>query len=167
MIAELLARLGSAGTIAVGAIGIFVDLRNQHRQLNAQMYIEFSARFQELLRSFPTDAWLANADPSQPMPAPTKEVTECRLYAIQFLADIYYLHKGGYLSANLWKLWERAIKKTLGGRVFRLDTLDRVRLQPGFRGLYKHDDALHTVAADESGRLACARRHYAPVPAAP
>ena len=119
MIANLLAGLANGGTIAIGAVGIFVALRNQHRQLNAQMYIEFSGRFQELLRSFPTEAWLANADPSQPMPAPTKEVTECTLYALQFLADIYHLHKGGYLSANLWKLWERAIKKILAGRVFR------------------------------------------------
>ena len=119
MIANLLAGLANGGTIAIGAVGIFVALRNQHRQLNAQMYIEFSGRFQELLRSFPTEAWLANVDPSQPMPAPTKEVTECTLYALQFLADIYHLHKGGYLSANLWKLWERAIKKILAGRVFR------------------------------------------------
>ena len=119
VVAEFLSGLGSTGTIVIGAIGIFVALRNQRRQLHAQMYIEFSARFQELLRSFPTDAWLANADSSQPLPSPTKEVTECTLYVIQFLADIYYLHKGGYLSANLWRVWERGIKKTLAGRVFR------------------------------------------------
>jgi hypothetical protein len=119
MFANLVAGLASGGTIAIGAVGIFVALRNQHRQLNAQMYVEFSGRFQELLRWFPTDAWLANADPSQPIPAPTKEVTECTLYAIQFISDIYYLHEGGYLSANLWKLWDRAIRKTLAGRVFR------------------------------------------------
>jgi hypothetical protein len=119
VIANLLAGLANSGTIAIGAVGIFVALRNQHRQLNAQMYIEFSGRFQELLRAFPTDAWLANADPSQPMPAATREATECTLYALQFVADIYHLHEGGYLSENLWKLWERVIKKTLAGRVFR------------------------------------------------
>ena len=119
VIADLLAHLGSAAPISVGAIGIFVALRNQRRQLNAQMYIEFSGRFQELLRSFPTDAWLANANPSQPMPAPSRDITDCTLYAIQFIADVYYLHNGGYLPANLWKLWERAIKRTLAGRIFQ------------------------------------------------
>ena len=83
------------------------------------MYVEFAARFQELLRLFPTDAWLANADSSQPLAAPNKEVTGCTLYVIQYLADIYYLRKGKYLSANLWNLWERGTKKTLAGRVFR------------------------------------------------
>src|SRR5262249_771319 len=83
-----LVQLGNAGTLAIGSLGIFVALRNQHRQLNAQMFIEFSARFQELLRVFPTEAWLANRNPSQPMPASSPEITECTLYAMQFIADI-------------------------------------------------------------------------------
>ena len=110
---------GSAGTIAVGTIGILVALRNQRRQLHTQMYIELSKGFQEMLRSFPAEAWLANANPSRPMPPPSREVTESTLYALQFVANVYYVHKGGYLSADLWKLWERAISKTLAGRIFQ------------------------------------------------
>ena len=111
--------LGSALTVAVGTTGILVALRNQRRQLNAQMYVEMSKGFQEMLRSFPTEAWLANTNPSRPMPAPSREVTDCTRYAIQFVADVYYLHKGGYISASLWRLWERAIKRTLAGRIFQ------------------------------------------------
>ena len=54
----------------VGAVAIWVALMNQRRQLNAQMFIEFSARFQELLRLFPTDAWLANIEPFSPYASP-------------------------------------------------------------------------------------------------
>jgi len=53
MFANLVAGLASGATIAIGAVGILVALRNQHRQLNAQMYVEFSGRFQQLLRFFP------------------------------------------------------------------------------------------------------------------
>jgi hypothetical protein len=38
------------GTLFVGGVGIGVALINQRRQLNAQMFIEFSKRFEELLR---------------------------------------------------------------------------------------------------------------------
>lgn len=119
VIADILAQLGQTGTLLVGSLGIFVALRNQHRQLNAQMFIEFSGRFQELLRLFPTEAWLANRNPSQPLPPSSQELTDCTLYTIQFIADVYYLHKGGYISKNLWTLWEREIKNTLTGRVFQ------------------------------------------------
>jgi hypothetical protein len=119
MLADILAQVGQAGTVVVGSFGIYVALRNQHRQLNAQMFVEFSGRFQELLREFPTEAWLANRNPSQPLPPSSQELTDCTLYTIQFIADVYYLHKSGYISKQLWMLWEREIKNTLTGRVFQ------------------------------------------------
>ena len=106
------------GTLFVGGVGIGVALINQRRQLNAQMFIEFSHRFEELLRLFPTDAWLANRRPDQELPASSKEITECTLYCLQFVADVYHLHKAGYISKQLWRLWEREIQRTLKGPVF-------------------------------------------------
>jgi hypothetical protein len=119
VIIEVFTQLGNAGTIAVGSLGIYVALRNQHRQLNAQMFIEFSGRFQELLRLFPTEAWLANRNPSKPLPPSSQELTDCTLYAMQFIADVYHLHKGGYISKSVWRVWEREIRKTLTGPVFQ------------------------------------------------
>lgn len=103
----------------MGGLGIFVALRNQRQQLNAQMYVEFSRRFQELLRLFPTEAWLANRNPSQPMPDSSRELRDCTLYAMQFIADVYHLHEGGYISHSMWRVWEREIRNTLTGPVFR------------------------------------------------
>src|SRR4029077_4280615 len=104
--------LGQVGTLLIGTLGIGVALRNQRRQLNAQMFIEFSRRFDDLLRLFPTEAWLAIRNPAQPLPPTSQELTDCTLYCIQFISDVYYLHKGGYVSRNLWLLWEREIKRT-------------------------------------------------------
>ena len=119
MLADILAQIGQTGTVVVGSFGIYVALRNQHRQLNAQMFVEFSGRFQELLREFPTEAWLANRNPAEPIPPSSQELTNCILYTIQFIYDVYHLHKTGYIAKNLWTLWEREIKNTLSGRVFQ------------------------------------------------
>jgi hypothetical protein len=116
-LAELYSQLGQTGTLVIGSLGILVALRNQRRQLNAQMFIEFSGRFQDLLRLFPTEAWLANRNPGQPLPPSSQELTDCALYTIQFIADLYYLHKGGYISKQLWVLAEREIKNTMTGPV--------------------------------------------------
>src|SRR5271166_1522486 len=119
MPADILEQLGQVGTLVIGGVGICVALLNQRRQLNAQMFIEFSGRFQDILRLFPTEAWLANRNPSQPLPPSSRELTDCTLYCIQFIADAYYLHKGGYISKSIWKLWEPEIKRTLSGPVFK------------------------------------------------
>src|SRR5271165_3495631 len=115
----VLGQLGQVGTLVIGSVGICVALVNQRRQLNAQMFVEFSGRFQEILRLFPTEAWLANRNPSQPLPPSSQELTDCTLYCIQFIADVYYLHKGGYITNSLWTLWEREINRTLRGRLFK------------------------------------------------
>jgi hypothetical protein len=119
MIPDFVTQIGNLGTIAIGGLGIFVALRNQRRQQNSQMFLEFSGRFQNLLRLFPTEAWLANRDPRQPLPPQSQQLTDCTLYAMQFIADAYRLHQSGYLSRNLWKLWEREIRRTIKGRVFQ------------------------------------------------
>src|SRR3984893_10268836 len=106
VLADIFAQLGQVGTLVVASLGIFVALRNQHRQLNAQMFIEVSGRFQELLRLFPTEAWLANRNPSQPLPPRSREITDCTLYCFQLIADVYYVHQGGYISKKLWNAWE-------------------------------------------------------------
>ena len=115
---DTLIPLSQLGTLFIGSLGIGVALLNQRRQLNAQMFIEFSRRFEDLLRLFPTEAWLANRNPEQPLPPVSQEITECTLYCVQFIADVYYLRKGGYIPKSLWALWEREITRTLSGPVF-------------------------------------------------
>jgi hypothetical protein len=116
---DVVVQLGQVGTLILGSLGVWVAMFNQRRQLNAQMFIEVSGRFQELLRLFPTEAWLANRNPSQPLPPSSHEITDCTLYCFQLVADVYQVHQGGYISKKLWNAWEREIKHILEGRIFR------------------------------------------------
>jgi hypothetical protein len=116
---DVLVQLGQVGTLVLGSLGVWVAMFNQRRQLNAQMFVEMSRRFQDLLRMFPTEAWLANRNPSAPLPPLSQEITDCTLYCIQLIADVYHLRQGGYISKRLWSAWEREIRHTLEGPVFQ------------------------------------------------
>jgi hypothetical protein len=116
---DILVQCSQVGTLVLGSLGVWVALLNQQRQLNAQMFITISGRFQELLRLFPTEAWLANRNPTQPVPPRSPEITDCTLYCLQLVADVYHLRQNGYISNKLWHAWEREIKHILDGRIFR------------------------------------------------
>jgi hypothetical protein len=116
---DIAMQLGQLGTLLIACLAIGVALTNQQRQINAQMFIEVSRRFQELLRMFPTDAWLANRNPAQEMPPSSQEIRDCTLYAMQLVSSVYYLHRHGFVSKRLWMLWELEIKHTITGPVFR------------------------------------------------
>jgi ABC-type phosphate/phosphonate transport system permease subunit len=110
---DILVQLGQVGTLILGSLGVWVAMFNQRRQLNGQIFVEISRRFQDLLRMFPTEAWLANRNPSAPLPPPSQEITDCTLYCIQLIADVYHLRRGGYISKRLWSAWEREIRHIL------------------------------------------------------
>jgi hypothetical protein len=116
---DVLVQCSQVGTLVLGSLGIWVAMINQRSQLNAQMFITISGRFQELLRLFPTEAWLANRNASQPLPPRSREITDCTLYCLQLIADVYHLRQTGYISNKLWKAWEREIKHILEGRIFQ------------------------------------------------
>jgi hypothetical protein len=116
---DSLVQFSQVGTLVLGSLGIWIAMITQRRQLNAQMFITISGRFQELLRLFPTEAWLANRNASQPVPPRSQEITDCTLYCLQLVADVYHLRQGRYISNKLWYAWEREIKHILAGRIFR------------------------------------------------
>lgn len=156
MTPDLLMQISQLGTLLIGSLGVGVALVTQRRQLNAQLFIEFSRRFQDILRMFPTDAWLANRNPAIPLPPPSQQLTDCTLYCIQFIADVYYLRNSGYVPDKLWLLWEREIERGLKGPVFAREW-DTVLAQ------YGHDpDFLHFI-----NMLVCRNRPYAPTTPAP
>src|SRR5579859_4977551 len=116
---NILVQCSQVGTLVLGSAGIWIAMLNQRRQLNAQMFITITGRFQELLRLFPTEAWLANRNASQPLPARSQEITDCTLYCLQLIADVYHLRQAEYISDKLWKAWEREIRHILEGRIFQ------------------------------------------------
>jgi hypothetical protein len=115
---DFLIQWSQVGTLVLGSLGIWIAMINQRRQLNAQMFITISGRFQELLRLFPTEAWLANRSATHPIPPRSPEITDCTLYCLQLVADVYHLRQGRYISNKLWYAWEREIKHILAGRIF-------------------------------------------------
>ena len=116
---NILVECSQVGTLVLGSLGVWIAMLNQRRQLNAQMFITITGRFQELLRLFPTEAWLANRNAAQPLPPRSREITDCTLYCLQLIADVYHLRQARYISDKLWSAWEREIKHILEGRIFQ------------------------------------------------
>jgi len=119
MTADSLVQLAQFSTILVGSLGIAVALISHRRQLNAQMFIEFSARFQSVIRAMPSHVWITSSDLTAALPPPREELTKCSLAAFHVLADLYHLHRGGYISHDLWGSWHLGIKRTLQNPLLR------------------------------------------------
>jgi len=110
-------QLAQLGTIAVGFLGVAVTLRSHRRQMHAQMFIEFSSRFHDVLGAMPLQIWMTG-DAVEAVPQ-SGELTRCCLQCFHMMAGLYFLHKGGYVSKELWRPVQGVIKRAMQSSVLQ------------------------------------------------
>src|SRR5215831_18462205 len=78
-------QLAQLCTILIGFLGLAVSLRSHRRQMYAQMYIEFSARFHHVLRTFPAEIWIEDAIGDRPLPPRHEELSKSCLQCFHIM----------------------------------------------------------------------------------
>jgi len=115
---ELILRFVTLGSVLVGAAAILIALRNNTRQLGAQIFLSYSERIHKLRLSLPHDYYdnrLSGA--AQGVLDP-----ETRRYVIEILQLVFELHalkRHGYVDKQIWLVWEPDIDRLLRGAAIR------------------------------------------------
>jgi len=129
MDSETILQLAQLGTVLVGVVGVVVTLRSHRRQMHAQMFIEFSSRAHHILSMLPAQTFIANASADHSIPPRSDELTRACLQCFHIIADLHHLHKAGYISEDLWRPWQRGIRRTMQGPVLKREWL---AVEPAF-----------------------------------
>jgi hypothetical protein len=124
MNSQTVIQLAQLCTVLIGSLGVAVSLRSHRRQMHAQMYIEFSKRFHNVLRTFPAQIWAEAAGGHAPLPPRHPELTRSCLQCFHIIADLYRLHKGGYITAELWRPWQSGIRRAMQRPLLRREWLE-------------------------------------------
>ena len=118
MSGEPLIALAQLSTIVVGFLGIAVALRSHRRQMHAQMFVEFSSRFHDVLGSMPVQIWIAEAT-DEPAPPRSAALTQSCLQCFHLIAGLYHLNRGGYVSRELWRPFQHGIRRIMQGAILK------------------------------------------------
>ena len=106
------------------AVGIgFLTLRwgvvSFKGQMNAQLFLEFTKRFDEIMEKFPEDTWSKRFNIEGYLPEPSEELTNNVLRYLNLCGEEYYLYKEKMLAESVWKIWEGELKRTLRTPLFQ------------------------------------------------
>ena len=118
-----LIELAQLGTIVVGFLGVLATLRSQRRQIHVQMFIEFSSRFQDVLGSMPVEVWMSDGRQQQALQRSAGLTRSC-LQCFHIIANLFQLHRTGYISHELWTPWQRGLRRIMQGAVLRQEWLE-------------------------------------------
>ena len=101
------------------ALSTFIwGVTSYRNQMNAQLFLEFTKRFEEVMQSFPKNAWSARLDIDGKSPEKSKELSLSVIRYLNLCGEEYYLYKKGWLNKGIWKIWEAELIRTLQTPLF-------------------------------------------------
>ena len=102
---QLVLQTATPVSVLVGFLGLINAIRNYHRQINVQVLMKYTERYESILGQFPPDALAARFDATV-LPPESPELRLCVLKYLNLCSEEYYLTTHGYLAKSLWSIWE-------------------------------------------------------------
>jgi hypothetical protein len=126
---ELLGLVVSVVTLLVLVFGAWQGILVYRRQMNAQLLLAFTKRFDDLMTDFSNGADYP-VDLFDSPPEPTHRLRAMVVRYLNLCSEEFYLHRRGYLSRDIWSIWEADMKETLKSELIR-------REWPEVRAVYR------------------------------
>lgn len=112
-------QIATLASLLVATIGFFFGVRVYRRQMNAQLFLEYTRRYEEVMASFPPDHRSSRFDLDGEPPPESQELRAAVLRYLNLCSEEFYLNKRGYLSKDIWSIWEDELKRTLRSPLVR------------------------------------------------
>jgi hypothetical protein len=105
---------------AIASVGFVLAMLQTYKgQMNAQIFNDLNARYDDVLQSFPRQAWDARFNLETTLPDASPELTLCILRYLNLCSEEFYLHERGYLRNDVWRIWEGEMIRTLRSPLLR------------------------------------------------
>lgn len=109
---DILTLIGPIGTCVAVGVAIWV----YRRQMNAQMYLEYTKRCDQILQCFPREVRL---DLARAAPGSVNQLLLLRY--LNLCSEEFCMWKNWYLSRRIWRIWEEEIKRFLRSPLVRAE----------------------------------------------
>jgi hypothetical protein len=108
-----LVRNGTLFSAILMFVGLIIGVLIYRRQMNAQLFLEYTKRYEEIMNTFPADARDARLRIDGEIPKESEELTLVILRYLNLSSEEFYLCKNRYLSNKIWRIWEDELLRTL------------------------------------------------------
>jgi hypothetical protein len=110
--------LGLVGVIiAIFTIKANSDLHR--RQMNAEVFMKYAERYEQVMSYFPENAFRARFSMSEELPPPSPQLTLAVLKYLNLSSEEFYLWQKKYVAEEVWKIWEHELIRILQSPLFK------------------------------------------------
>lgn len=115
---QLAIQIATLTSVILGFLGLMIAMRSYRRQINVQILMKYTERYEHILDQFPADALPARFD-TKALPPQSPQPRLCVLKYLNLCAEEFYLTTHGYLSKSLWRIWEADLKRIIGSSLLQ------------------------------------------------
>jgi hypothetical protein len=109
----LIVQLATIASVLVTAFTIWHNGKANRRQMNAQLFTTYSARYEAIMSTFPNTAFRVRLNSNTALPPESEELTICILKYLNLSSEEFYLWQSKYIDDAVWKIWQYEIQRTL------------------------------------------------------
>ena len=106
-------QLATIASILVAALSLLFAVWVYRRQMNAQLFLEYTRRYEQIMESLPPEERSARLDTTGDPPPESTAVTTAALRYLNLCSEEFYLWRRGYLAGDIWRIWEAEMERTL------------------------------------------------------
>jgi hypothetical protein len=118
-LSEAILLLATVISALAGVAFVWAMIQTYKGQMNAQVFTEYSNRYDQILASLPLAAWEARVNSESALPEPSPELTLCVLRYLNLSSEEFYLYQRGYLQKDVWEIWQGELERTLRSPLLR------------------------------------------------
>jgi len=114
----LIIQIGTLVSVVVGICSLIFGAMIYKRQSNAQIFLEYTRRYESIMESFPTNSIFTRLNSEGEPPEENEKLTLSVLKYLNLCSEEFYLCKRKYLSQDVWQIWEGELKRTLSSPLY-------------------------------------------------
>lgn len=100
-------------SVLIAALGVAWAVRSHQKQLEAQMFLALTERYETIMCAFPKDAFATRLASDHRIPPESDELTLAVLRYLNLCSEEFYLWRRGYLPGTLWDIWRAELERML------------------------------------------------------
>ena len=118
---QFLVGIGTIISLIVAVVSLLMARKTFQRQMNAQVYLAYTDRFEKLVADCPDEfrSAMLSMKLSDTADKERSRVKACMIRYLNLCSEEFYLLKSGYLAREVWQTWQRELERTLRTRLYR------------------------------------------------
>lgn len=110
---ETAVQIATIATLVLTAGALLFALWSFRKQINCQVYLAYTQRYEAIMESFPEGALKTRLRLGETLPEPSEGLSVSLLRYLNFCSEEFFLCRAGFVSKKIWDIWQPEIERAL------------------------------------------------------